>query len=74
MFCKENYSIVIMPGYNLITEQTRDKELLKLKEKLLSGKASQVINSKYILLDNVHYYLSKAVSDMPLFGSTFLII
>ena len=52
-----------LSGYDLVTEQTKDKELLKLKEKLKSGKASQVINSKYILLDNVLYYLSKGDSD-----------
>ena len=44
-------------------KQTKDKELFKLKDELKSGKASQAINSKYILLDNVHYNLSKADSD-----------
>ena len=49
-----------LPGYVLLTEQTKDKELLKLKEKLQRGKVSNAINSKYILLDYVFYYLSKA--------------
>ena len=52
-----------LPGYDLVTEQTKDKELLKLKEELPGGKASQAINSTYNLLDNVLYYLSKADSD-----------
>ena len=59
-------------GYDLVTEQRKDKKLLKLKEKLQSDKAFQVINIKYILLDNVLYYLSKA--QIQSFGSTFLSI
>ena len=34
-----------LPGYDLVTEQTQDKELLKLKEELQGGKASHSINS-----------------------------
>ena len=49
-----------LPGYDLVAGQTKDKELIKIKEQLQSGKASQAINSKYILLDNVLYYLAKA--------------
>ena len=59
-FTKEELNL---PGYDLATEQTKDKELLKLKEELQGGKAFQAINSKYILLDNVLFYLSKADSD-----------
>ena len=58
-------------GYDLVAEKTKDKELLQLKEELQSGKASQSINSRYILLDNVPYYLSKADSDQS-FSCTFL--
>ena len=52
-----------LPGYDLVTEWTKDKESLKLKEEWQSGKASQAFNSKYIVLDNMLYYLSKAASD-----------
>ena len=52
-----------LSGCKLIAEETMDKELLKLIEELQSDKASQAINSKYILLDNVLYFLSKADSD-----------
>ena len=52
-----------LPGYDLVTELTQNKERLKIKEELQVGKASKSINSKYILLDNVLYYLSKADSD-----------
>ena len=44
-----------LPGYDMVTEQTKDKELLKIKEELQSGKASQPINSQNFLLDNVLY-------------------
>ena len=49
--------------YGLVVQQTKDKELLQVKEELQSDKASQAINSKYILLANVLYYLPKAYSD-----------
>ena len=52
-----------LSGCDLVAEQTKDKEILKLKEELQSGKASWAINSKYILLDCVLYYLSKTDSD-----------
>ena len=34
-----------LPDYDLVTEQIEDEELLKIKEGLQSGKASQAINS-----------------------------
>ena len=49
-----------LPGYDLVAEQAKDKELLKLKEDLQSDKACQALKSKFILLHNVLYYLSKA--------------
>ena len=49
-----------LPGYNWVAEKkTNDKGLLKLKEELQSGKAFQAVKSKYILLDDMIYYLSK---------------
>ena len=54
-----------LPCYDVVaeqTEQTKDKEILQLKEELQCGKASHTINSKYIVFDNVLYYLSKADS------------
>ena len=57
---KEEFNL---PGYDLVAEQTKDKELLKIKEVLQGDKAPQTINSKYILLGNVLYYLSMADSD-----------
>ena len=44
-----------LSGYDLVTEQTKDKVLLKLKEELQGCKASQANNCKYSSLDNVHY-------------------
>ena len=62
-----------LPGYKLVTEQIKDKELLKLREELWSGKVSHAINSKYILLNNVLYYLLK-LTQIQSFGSTYLSI
>ena len=52
-----------LPAYDLVDEQTKDKELLQFKEELQNGRASQAINSQYILLVHVLYYLWKAESD-----------
>ena len=59
-YTKEDVSLL---DYDLVTEQTQEKKLLKIKEELQGGKASQAIKRKYILLDNVFYYLSKTDSD-----------
>ena len=52
-----------VPGFDLTVEQSKDKELVQLKENLQSEKASQATTSKYIILDNILYYLSKCDSD-----------
>ena len=52
-----------VPNFDIIAEQCKDKELRKIKETLQNGQASQAINSKYMMLDNVLYYLSKADTD-----------
>ena len=48
-----------VPGFDLTVEQSKDKELVQLKENLQSEKASQATTSKYVILDNILYYLSK---------------
>ena len=50
-------------NYDLVAEETKHKELLQIKEELQNDKASKAINSKYIFLDNMLNYLSKADSD-----------
>ena len=49
-----------LPDYDIVAT------LIQLKEELQSGKVSQVINSRYILLDIVLHYLSKADSDIAI--------
>ena len=56
-----------VPGFDLTVEQSKDKELVQLKENLQTEKASQATSSKYIILDNILYYLSKCDSD-PVIG------
>ena len=52
-----------VPNFDIIVEQCEDKELMKIKETLQNRQASQAINSKCMILDNVLYYLSKADTD-----------
>ena len=52
-----------VPSFDITIEQCKDKELMKIKETLQNGQASQAIKSKYIILHNVLYYLSKADTD-----------
>ena len=53
-----------LPGCNIIEEQSKDKELVQIQETLQNGKASQSVNSKYINLDDILYYLSKQDTDL----------
>ena len=52
-----------VPWFDLTVDQSKDKELVQLKENLQTEKASQATTSKYIILDNILYYLSKCDSD-----------
>ena len=47
----------------MVIEQSKDKELVQLKDRLQSEKMSSSVASKYIILDNILYYLSKSDSD-----------
>ena len=52
-----------IPGFDLVMEQSKDKELVQLKDRLQSEKMSSSVASKYIILDNILYYLSKSGLD-----------
>ena len=54
-----------LPGCNLIEEQSKDKELVQIKETVQNGKATQSVNSKSTILDDILYYLSKTDTDDP---------
>ena len=47
----------------MVLEQSKGKELVQLKDRLQSEKISSSVVSKYIILDNILYYLSKSDSD-----------
>ena len=53
----------LVPGFDLTVEQSKDKELVQQKENLWTENSSQATTSKYIILDNILYYLSKCDSD-----------
>ena len=52
-----------IPCFDLVIEQSKDKEHLQLKDRLQSKKVSSSVFRKYIILDNILYYLSKSDSD-----------
>ena len=50
-------------GNDLVIDQSKDKELVQLKDRLQREKISSSVASKYIILDNILCYLSKSDSD-----------
>ena len=50
-----------IPGFDLVIEQSKDTELVQ--DRLQSEKMSSSVASKYIILDNILYYLSESDSD-----------
>ena len=50
-------------GFDLVIEKSQDKECVQLKDRLQSEKMSSSIASKYIILDNILYYLYRSDSD-----------
>ena len=47
----------------MVIKQSKDEELIMLKERLQSEKMSSSVASKYIILYNILYHLSKSDSD-----------
>ena len=58
-----NKEEIEIPGFDLVIEQSKDKECVQLKDRLQSEKMSSSVASKYIILDNILYDLSKSDSD-----------
>ena len=53
---KEEFEI---SDFDLVIEQSKDKELVQLKDRQQSEKMSSSVASEYIILDIILYYLSK---------------
>ena len=47
----------------MVIEQSKDKGIVQLKDRLQSEKMSSSVASKYIKLENILYYLPKSDSD-----------
>ena len=45
-------------GIGMIREQASDKKILDLKSRLKNGKATKAKQKKYLVMDEVVYYLS----------------
>ncbi|CAC5398015.1 unnamed protein product [Mytilus coruscus] len=50
-------------GYDIKYEQSLDKELSAIAIQLQNGKATKSVESKYILMDDILYFISKADSE-----------
>ena len=55
-----------LPCCYLIEEQSKNKELVQIKETLRDGKSSQTGKSKYISFDDTLHYLPKADNDLEI--------
>jgi hypothetical protein len=53
----------LLPGFNMIAEQKKDDVLTQIKDHVLRGDASKDIQKKYVVLDDVLYYLSDPDGD-----------
>ena len=66
--CKATFpDKVVKPSYrsglNMVEEQEKDDVILKLRQDLKKEKLSPAVARKYILLDNILYFISKADTD-----------
>ena len=55
-----------LPGLDMISEQNKDDELLELKTKLVHGEPSKAEQRRYLVVDNVVYYLTDPDGDTVL--------
>ena len=52
-----------LPGLDMISEQNKDDELLELKTILVHGEPSKEEQRRYLVVDNVVYYLTDPDGD-----------
>ena len=55
-----------LPGLDMISEQNKDDELLELKTILVHGEPSKEVQHRYLVVDNVVYYLTDPNGDTVL--------
>ena len=55
-----------LPGLDMISEQNKDDELLELKTILVHGEPSKEVQRRYLVVDNVVYYLTDPDGDTVL--------
>ena len=56
----------VLPGFNLIAEQAKDEEIVILRNMLLHGQPTKDISRKYLVVDNILYFLSEPDGDVKL--------
>ena len=55
----------VLPGIDMIREQDADKDIIDLKNRIKKGRATKLEQKKYIIMDEVVYYLSQP-DDEPM--------
>jgi hypothetical protein len=45
-------------NFDMTVEQDQDKEIAEIKDQLLHGKENKKVQNKFILIDNIVYYIS----------------
>lgn len=52
-----------LPGLDMIAEQNNDDELVEFKTSLLHGEPSKAVQQRYLVVDNILYYLTDPDND-----------
>ena len=56
--------IPTLPHFDMVSEQIKDEEILRIKNKLLGGRADKQLTKKMTVIENIVYYISD-VDDNP---------
>ena len=53
-------------NFDTTVEQDQDKEIAEIKDQLLYGKENKKVQNKFILIDNIVYYISSPDNEATL--------
>ena len=58
-----DYSKLNVDNVDMANEQSKDEELMKIKNLIINGNATDNIRNHHLIIDNVLYYLSDIGAD-----------
>lgn len=58
--------LMTFEDFDLSYEQSKDPDIVDIKNQLVSGKASKTVDSKFIYLDGIVYFVNNSVDDLQL--------